>query len=301
MSVWVVVLNWHNAPDTEACLESLQAVSDPELAVVVVDNGSTDGSADRLERWIASRRGRDAFWQRLVFLPSPTNLGYAGGNNLGIRQALDQGAEYVVLLNNDTLVDPAFALHLVRAAQQCPRVAVVGSVIATLPERKIYFAGGTVRLLRQHYRSAPDADVPSAATEIVSGSSILLTRDFLLREGLLCEAMFLYGEEMELCHRARSRGYAVRVAYGSRVYHKVGAALGSGVTPSKAYYNCRSKLILARRILNPVSRSIYLPVFYLNVLRRLVAAHDPLMRQAIRDAVLDGRRDIGGLWQRHGQ
>ncbi len=106
---------------------------------------------------------------------------------------------------------------------------------------------------------------------------------------------------MELCHRARSRGYAVRVAYGSRVYHKVGAALGSGVTPSKAYYNCRSKLILARRILNPVSRSIYLPVFYLNVLRRLVAAHDPLMRQAIRDAVLDGRRDIGGLWQRHGQ
>jgi GT2 family glycosyltransferase len=301
MRVWVIVLNWQNASDTTACLESLHGVTEPTLNVVVVDNASGDGSAERVGEWVASRRPADDFWRRLTILPSSVNLGYAGGNNLGIRKALEQGAQYVIVLNNDTVVDPGFAFHLVQVAENNPRAAVIGAVIATLPDRKTYFAGGTVSLLRHRYRETPAADADSAATDIVSGSCILLTRDFLLNEGLLCEKMFLYGEEMELCHRALHRGYGVRVAYRSRVFHKVGASLG-GMTASKAYYNHRSKLILAGLILSPLGRAIYRPVYYINILRRLVAAaHDPLMRGAICEAVRDGRRGIGGVWRYHGQ
>jgi GT2 family glycosyltransferase len=299
--VSVIVLNWRNAADTEVCLESLHRVTRPILNVIVVDNASGDGSAERLEAWVASRRSQGDFWRRLMIVRSPVNLGYAGGNNLGIRAALEQGAEYVIVLNNDTQVDPEFAFHLVKVAQEVRHTAVVGAVIATLPDRKTYFAGGTVRLLRHHYRGTPAADVDFAPTDIVSGSCLLLTREFLVNEGLLCEKMFLYGEEMELCHRALSREYAVSVAYRSRVFHKISASM-SGMTASQAYYNHRSKLILARRILTPLARAAYHPVYYVNIVRRLAeAAHDPIMRQAICEAVRDGRRDIGGVWQRHGQ
>ena len=97
-SVWIVVLNWNGLSDTLACVQSLQQLHYPERRIVVVDNGSTDGSIDAL------RGARSSTGFELI--ETERNLGYAGGNNVGIRHALDNGAEFILVLNNDAVVDP---------------------------------------------------------------------------------------------------------------------------------------------------------------------------------------------------
>src|SRR6266498_5374030 len=111
-SVWIVVLNWNGQADTLACLESLQQLHYAERRVVVVDNGSTDGSVDAL-RSAGSRLAME-------IIEAGTNLGYAGGNNLGIRYALDRGADFILILNNDTTVDPLLLDELLAVANRRP-------------------------------------------------------------------------------------------------------------------------------------------------------------------------------------
>ena len=114
-TVTVVVLNWNNLPDTIECLESLRAVTYPALRLLVVDNGSTDGSE-------AALRAR---FPGLELLQTGENLGFAGGNNAGIRRALEGGADHVLLLNNDTTVDPGFVTAMVDAARANPRAGLL--------------------------------------------------------------------------------------------------------------------------------------------------------------------------------
>jgi len=117
--VFIIVLNWNGKDDTLECLGSLQQLDYPNFETVVVDNGSTDGSEDVI---------RSAF-PSVNFIQTGRNLGYAGGNNVGIKHALSHGADYVWLLNNDTTVDPNALTALVETAQADPKIAVVGSKI----------------------------------------------------------------------------------------------------------------------------------------------------------------------------
>ncbi len=118
-SVVVVILNWNNAPATLACLDSVAQVEYPNYRVLVVDNGSEDGSVDQIR----------TVWPEVELLETGANLGYAGGNNVGIRCALAMGAEYICLLNNDVVVEPTFLRELVRAALTDPQVALLGPKI----------------------------------------------------------------------------------------------------------------------------------------------------------------------------
>ena|ERR1700681_3309672 len=133
-SVWIVVLNWNGLSDTLACLESLQRLHYPERRIVVVDNCSTDGSVDGLRRAAAP--------PTIDIIEAGTNLGYAGGNNLGIRYALDRGADFILVLNNDTTADPMLVNELVAAADRHPEAGCFGPWIFYMhdPER-LWFAG----------------------------------------------------------------------------------------------------------------------------------------------------------------
>ncbi|HEX7976348.1 MAG TPA: glycosyltransferase family 2 protein, partial [Anaerolineales bacterium] len=114
--VFFVILNWNQGAMTLDCLRSLQSLTYPNYQVVLVDNGSTDGSPDLIR----------AQFPDCILIESKENLGYSEGNNLGIRCAIDQGAAYLMLLNNDTLVDPEMLTRLVRAAEADPQIGIAG-------------------------------------------------------------------------------------------------------------------------------------------------------------------------------
>lgn len=213
--VAIIVLNWNGWEDTVACLHSLMLQGYPGARLMVVDNGSTDGSEERI---------RQAF-PMLEVLQTHHNLGFGGGCNVGIRHALKTGVEYIWLINSDARAAPDALAALVEHAEANPRAGLVGSVIYEMgsDQRVQLWGGGIVNLLTgssRHRRSPGDID-------FVSGASMLLRRDFLEQVGPFDEAaFFMYWEDTDLGFRARKAGWQLAVATRSQVWHKQSASLG---------------------------------------------------------------------------
>jgi GT2 family glycosyltransferase len=216
-SVLCIVLNWNGWPDTVRCLASLSASTHPELSIVVIDNGSTDGSPDRLAPLL--RHGR------IELVQTGRNLGFTGGVNAGLRLVLERGVAYAFLLNNDATVEPGCLATLVAAAGACPEVGLVGPKIlwADQPQR-IWSAGMSVAWRRaavEDHRDEPD-DSRFDGRRIVqslSGCALLVKRAVLEQVGLLDERYFAYYEDLDWCLRARSAGYRSLYVGDARVHH----------------------------------------------------------------------------------
>ena len=216
--VTVIVLNWNGLADTRECLESLKSVSYPAMKIVVVDNGSENDEAGRLER---------EFGGGMQLIRSDENLGFAGGANLGIRQALDDGAEYVLLLNNDTVVDPEFLARMVEAVRDVPNFAAACPTTYFYDRRDVVNStGGSVSLWRGSARQiGRGKKMRSGRTGIVErdyvdGVCMLMSREAIETVGLLDEDYFTYWEETDWCMRAREAGLKCYWVPEAKIWHK---------------------------------------------------------------------------------
>lgn len=242
LRVTAIVLNWNNAPDTLACLASLARQDHPHR-VLVVDNGSTDDSTARI---------RAAFPQVEV-LETGANLGYAGGNNAGIRHALAQGADYVLVLNNDVTLHPACVGELVRAAVTAPRAGIVGPLVldADTPER-VQSAGMRVNALGDAVRLCAGEPAPTdgqgvTPVDAVSGCAMLVSAQAIAETGMLDERFFLYREEVDWCLRMAQAGYQVLVAPAARAWHRDTREGGERYVRATYYMTRNAYLLLAKR------------------------------------------------------
>jgi GT2 family glycosyltransferase len=185
--------------------------------VLVLDNGSTDSSVQRIREK----------HPEVEIMELGENLGFAKGNNAGIRAALERGAEYVWLLNNDTTVDPKALRAMVEKAEGDPGIGAVGSAIyyAADRERLQAWGGGWVNfwLGRPRHFMRPVAD---EKIQFLTGASLLLRRKTLESIGFLDEGFFLYWEDADYCFRLRNAGLKLAVAGNSRVWHKESATVG---------------------------------------------------------------------------
>jgi GT2 family glycosyltransferase len=216
-SVACILLNWNGWRDTLACLTALRKVAYGNLSIIVVDNGSSDESVDRI---------REAAPQVLL-LESGSNLGFAGGNNVGIRHALTEKVDYIWLLNNDTEPRPAALSELVAKAASNPRLGEIGSVLLYAHDSSSVQAwgGGRVSLWsgRSEHALCPQHD---GWFQYITAASVLLPRAALEEVGLLDEGFFLYWEDGDLSFRLRKKGWGLGVASGSIVLHKEHASTG---------------------------------------------------------------------------
>ncbi len=236
---WVLVLTWNGWEATRACLESLRRVRGRGARILVVDNGSTDGTPAHVRREFPD----------VELLENGTNLGFAAGNNVGIRAALAGGAEHVVLLNNDTVVAPDCVEELVTAACAHPHAGMVSAKILLLDEPDVlWFAGGSLstltgRATHKGYRRRDNGRYEQVR-EIgrPCACAMLVTRRFLDTVGLMEESLFLYGEEVDWALRARACGFACLFAPRARVWHKVTAASGGEAAARYYYYAVRNML-----------------------------------------------------------
>jgi GT2 family glycosyltransferase len=243
-SVSIIILNYNGREDTLACLRSLEHLTYPNAQVVVVDNGSTDGSVE------AFRAQHPGF--RLV--ETGANLGFTGGNNLGIKSALDQGADYVMLLNNDTIVAPDFLEVMVDAMETNPQVGVTGPTIYYYdsPET-IWSAGGGIDWSRGLTWMIGLDEVDKAQfglsprpVEFVTGCAILARRGVWEKVGLLDERFFMYYEETEWCVRSRRAGFEIMHIPTAMVWHRISTAQRAASTRTY-YYMTRNRLLFLYR------------------------------------------------------
>lgn len=241
--VFIIVLNWNGKDDTLECLVSLQKLEYSNFKILVVDNGSYDGLEDAVRSSFPS----------VNFIQTGKNLGYAGGNNVGIRFALSQGADYIWLLNNDTTVDAKALTALVETAQSDPKIAFVGSKIYFYDRpTTIWFAGGEIDLSKgglTNHRGFNQEDNGQfdAVSDVgyVTGCSLLAGRVVISAIGLIPEKYFLYFEETDWNLKAQNKGFRTVIAPESRVWHKY--AFNKGRSKRLIYYSFRNRIHLVKK------------------------------------------------------
>jgi GT2 family glycosyltransferase len=191
-TVYVLILNYNGRAHLEYCLPSVLETDYPQIHVVLIDNGSSDDSL----------RFTRTLYPQVTVIENGCNLGYAAGNNVGVRYALERGADYVVLLNNDMRVDPRWLTHAVAVSEEDPRIGFVG--FDTIGE---YHLNADPDLTQFKRRQSAWQQLETRHTEHVAGCAMLVRAAVFCDIGLFDEAFFAYGEEDDLQRRARRAGY----------------------------------------------------------------------------------------------
>ncbi len=221
--VAIVILNWNNFEDTKECLDSLKKIDYPNYEVIVVDNGSEDGSAEKIAR---------AF-PHIKLIRNRENLGFAEGNNVGIKEALKDGPSYILLLNNDTVVDGNMLSKLVGSFESDTSVGIAGPKIYYYGQTNIIWSAGVrydrifMRPLFIGYREK-DSDRFSKLKNVdeVSACAMLIRKEVIEKIGYLDEKFFTTAEDSEYCIRAKMAGYRIFFIPEAKVWHKVSSSTG---------------------------------------------------------------------------
>jgi GT2 family glycosyltransferase len=244
LSVHVVVVNWNGRDTTLECLENLRA-SLPEDAVVhVVDNGSTDGSVDAVCQ---------AHPWALVH-PNTSNLGFAAGANVGIRAALEDGAEWVFLHNNDAVLEPGTVPALLGAAGRHPGAGLFGGRIYHQRSTDVLWCCG-VRMgwapnlahLRGHQRRGAGRYLEEEEVGSLTGCGLLVHKDVWERIGVLDEAWFVYVEDADFCERARKAGFRCVYVPDAVMEHSGAGSTGGGYSPGRKYLTGYGSVLFLKR------------------------------------------------------
>ncbi len=283
--VYVVILNWNLKDDTAECVASVLGSDYDNYHLLVVDNGSTDGSPEHLRHCFPG----------IEVMVNSTNLGFAAGNNIGIRRALGAGADYVLILNNDTTVDTAMLGCLVTCAEAAGRIGLVSPKILYYEERtRIWRLGDSA------HRWLP-VPLPVGRDQVDNGQfsepfdvdyvpfcGVLIKRALIETIGLLDERFFFTYEDADFCHRSRDVGYRIVCQPQARMWHKV--SLSAQKAPERIrYLKSKSRAVFYRRYrhgLHPWLTAAYLWASTLG----------SAMASALRGDVHLGRLALRGLY-----
>jgi GT2 family glycosyltransferase len=277
----IVLLNWNGWRDTLECLQSLISLEHASFAVLVVDNASTDGSTAKIKEWLELQQGNPLSFalqpliqhdeisgfsaslkhRSVTLIQSSSNGGFAAGNNLGLRVALQAQCTHMWLLNTDTTVEPSALTALVDCMKQDAQIGMVGSVLCYFDQPDVIQAVGGVRFNYWRMRglqigqglNKAHVNLPALAKTpltYVAGASMFISSEFVRDVGLMYEGYFLYFEELDWAIRSSKR-WAMATAAHSFVFHKEGGAIGTSSRASRSllaqYYLTRNGIVFIKR------------------------------------------------------
>lgn len=240
-NVGIVISNYNGWQDTVQCLESLQKQTYRDFEIILLDDASTNDSVQQLQKHLT---------ENTVFLPQEANSGFAAVNNVGMRRALADGCDWVLLLNNDTVAAPDFLETLLRetpaGAVSCPKMLFLD------PPDEIWFAGGEldratgkVRHLGGHEKDGP-AFAEKKQVSFITFCCVLLPRQVIEQVGFLDETLFMYCEDVDYCIRLADAGVPLWFLPDARIWHKAGGSAGGMlsvyyITRNTLYLTCKGK------------------------------------------------------------
>lgn len=284
-AVAVIILHWKCPTDTLRCLHSVFASDYESYQVIVVDNGSEDGSLALIQER----------YPNATILENGENLGYAGGNNVGIGYALEQGVDYVLLLNDDVVIERSTLFELVKAALDCPDAGFVGPKVCMLKEpERILSAGIVMNGLQSIHRGLGEVDLDQysqpSQVDALSGCALLVSRAVIEAVGMLDETFFAYHEDIEWCYRGRKAGFKVLFAPRAKAFHP-DTRQRDVDSPFVTYYTSRNRLLFAIKHRLGIGMIIRVLAGYLRTLAswslRPRWRHKRDQRNALVQAILD--------------
>lgn len=240
--VYVIILNWNLPADTITCVESVLAANYPNKEILVVDNGSSDNSINIIS---------NHFGTQIDIISLDKNLGFGPGNNQGISIAAKRGAEYILLLNNDTVIDPDMICELVECAESDLHIGIASPMIyyANQPD-KIWYSGmniwGKLYVLqypihrKQNLSRIEDVD-------FISGCGMLIKRSVWEMVGLFSSEYFMYYEDLDYCLAVKKGGFRIINATQARMWHKIAASSGGSDSAIKQYHQIKSTITFYRK------------------------------------------------------
>jgi GT2 family glycosyltransferase len=239
----LIILNWNGLKDTLACLESTENIDYPNVETIIVDNGSTDGSS-------AVIRKR---FPKITLIENTTNLGFAEGNNVGIRYALKHDASYIFLLNNDTVVDPQILNAFLQTFAEHPEAGILGAKIYLFDHKDtLDHLGGmwnsrsaSFDLIGNRMIDTPDQFQHPQEIDYVCGAALIAKRSVWETVGLLEPKFFLIWEESDFCFRARRSDFKTLTCPQAKIRHKVSASFVG--KPHSTYFWWRNRLFWIER------------------------------------------------------
>ena len=244
--VTIVIVNWNRVVDTLECLDSLARMTYPSFSIVVVDNGSNDGSMDAIERW-SSRK------IPVELIRNDINLGFARGSNQGMLHALTANTDYVFLLNNDTVVEPDVLELLVETAEQYDDIGMVGPKIYQYGKENILDSAGTrtIRWLAQgfllgHGKADHGQYDNPGELPYVTGTALLVKCTVLEKVGLMDEDYFCYFEDFDWGLKTRKAGYRLLLEPRAVIHHRGSRTAGFN-SPFYMQHMVRSRILFARK------------------------------------------------------
>lgn len=246
--VFIIILNWNGKEDTLDCLRSLREVDYSRFKILVVDNASKDGSVEAIKKEFPD----------IEIIVNAANLRFAGGNNVGMKRAIELGADYLLLLNNDTIVDKDFLTKLVDGAEVLPQVGMAGPKIYYHKDpKRLWYAGGKIAWWKGwiSHRGVREFDNGQyntiGETEYITGCCVLVKREVIDKIGMLDEAYFIYGEDADWSIRASRAGYKLMYVPTSFLWHKVSVSSGGHLSWFKNSNKLKSQLRLMARYAKP--------------------------------------------------
>lgn len=238
-SVAIIVLNYNNYEDTVTCVRSLEKIFYPNYSITIIDNASTDGSGLEIKKKFPN----------YTILFSETNGGYASGNNIGIRYALEGKPDYILIINNDVTVEPDFLDHLVRCAEQFPTVGVFNAKIYYPGTNEIFSAAGRINKLlctgqNKNLRAKSHHINQLKKVNYACGVLMLVRTEVFQTVGLLDEKYFMYFEDLEFSMRV-VRKYEMLYVPQAIAYHKSGGGKGwKNYTELYLFYHTRNRFLV---------------------------------------------------------
>jgi GT2 family glycosyltransferase len=280
-TVFIVILNWNGLQDTLECLASVSKLNYSPRQVIVVDNGSTDGSPGHLK----------AAYPDVTLIEHGVNLGYTGGNNAAMRYALAHGADFVWLLNNDAVVEPDSLTKLVATAGQDQNIGLMSPITYDYSDRgRIQFLGVRADMARQALVLDPDPreGLPGSylSRPLLWGTALLIRSTVIQRIGYLDDRYFAYHEDVDYSLRALNAGFRTLLEPAAVVYHKWAGSSG-GDSPLRNYLLTRNWYLFWSTHLKGVPRYTYLPRYLAWAARQAVSFKET-GNHLTADACLDG-------------
>ena len=291
--VAIIILNWNDWKNTIECLESIYQIDYPTYEIILIDNGSRDGSLEKIEEYAGGKikveskffqydssnkpiklskstnsqpsteKANPQFNKELILIENKVNCGFAEGANIGIRLAQKQRVDYFLLLNNDIVVHRRFLSELIAATEETPQIGIAGPTIYYYNRpTTVNFAGEDLTLWRVKGKEYCTKLKKPHEVDKIEGSCMLIRISLVEKIGLLYPKFWAYWEETDLCFRARKAGFKVVYLPKSEVWHKVAASLGGENNNLRQYYLNRNRFLFAKRNLSFGNQAKFLVYFF---------------------------------------
>lgn len=292
--VAVILLNLNQENHTKECILSLQELSYSPVEIILIDNNSTDGSGERLY----------AMFPRVIYHRNLENLGFAGGNNTGIKIALDRNADYIMLLNNDTIVDKHFIQPFINYARSDVKTGFQSCKIYYYSDPEIiWYAGAYFDIHKAigRHRGILETDRNQydnvEKTDMATGCLMFVSRNVIKEIGLLDDRLFIYFEDADWCVRAQKHGYRNIYNPSAKIWHKV-SATNKIDSPFYLYFTMRNKILFLRKHSKMKEWLPHLPYFVYfyarHIIRMSLKWHSFIGTKAVIMGIIDGIRNYTG-------